>query len=81
MDLDWTPKLIAQIVGWGLIIFGFVLVTGAFVGEGGGADHAPGSDMIRVLMFERTVGRAALGFAGVGLLVLLASLFMRDSDT
>jgi hypothetical protein len=77
---EWSPRSIAQLVGWALIILGFVLVTGACVGQGSGAGHEPGSDTIRTLIFEKNVGRAALGFTGLGLLALLASAFMRKSD-
>jgi hypothetical protein len=69
--------VVAQLVGWGLIIFGIIFVFGGFVGEGGGAGHEPGADTIRTLIFERGVGHAALAAAALGVVVLLSSLFMR----
>ena len=69
--------MVAQLVGWGLILFGIVFVFGGFVGEGGGAGHEPGTDTIRTLIFERGVGQAALAAASLGVIVLLSSLFMR----
>ena len=74
---DWAPRSIAQLVGWLFIIFGVVLVTGGLVGEGGGAGHEPGSDALRILIFDGTMGRAALVFVGLGLLAMFTSLFVR----
>jgi hypothetical protein len=73
---DWAPRSIAQLVGWGLVILGVVLVTGGMVGEGGGASHEPGSDTVRLLIFDSGMGRAALGIAGLGLVALFAGMFM-----
>lgn len=73
---DWAPRSIAQLVGWALIIFGVVLVSGGLVGEGSGAGHEPGSDTIRLLIFDKSIGRAALGLAGLGLVALFVSLLM-----
>jgi len=77
---EWTARVVAQLVGWGLIFFGVVFVFGGFVGEGAGAGHEPGSDTIRTLIFQRAVGHAAVAAAALGVVVLLASLFMRKSD-
>lgn len=77
---EWSPKSIAQLVGWALIIFSIVLVFGGVIGQGGGASHEPGSDSIRALIFEESVGQVSLAVAGLGLLSLLASIFMRKSE-
>jgi hypothetical protein len=74
---EWTARAVAQLVGWGSIIFGIVFVFGGFVGEGGGAGHEPGTDTVRTLIFEKGVGHLALAATGLGGVVLLASLFMR----
>jgi len=80
MVSGWSPKSIAQLVGWGLLAFAFVMLFGAFVGDGAGASHEPGSNTIRSLMFEKNVGRVALGLAAGGVLALIASAFLRGSD-
>lgn len=76
---EWQPKSIAQLVGWALVMLGIALAFGGVVGVGGGASHEPGSATIRVLLLESNVGRFALGLAGVGVLALFASLFMRSA--
>ena len=58
------------------MFFAIVLMFGGFVGEGGGAAYEPGADTMRALIFERSIGHAALGCAGIGVIVLLASVFV-----
>jgi hypothetical protein len=77
----WTARSVVQIVGWGLVFLAVVLVFGGFVGEAGGASHEPGSDTMRGLIFDRSLGHAALVMVAVGVVTLLASLLLRREDT
>ena len=80
LDPDrWSLKDILRFAGWGCIFLGIVLIFPA-VGAAGGESHEPGADTLRVLIFEKSYGQGALVCAGLGLIILIVSAFVPDSD-
>ena len=74
----WGPRAILQLVGWGCILAAVVLVFPT-VGHGSGKGHEPGSDTIRGLLIDSSLGRAVLILASIGVVVLLLCALVRTN--
>jgi len=80
-------KQALRLVGLGLLVVPAIVVLAIvfpFAGAGSGKDYQPGMDLARLLslhaaeLFDGVAGIAALVVMGVGVLVLIASIFVPD---
>ena len=76
----WCFRDTLRAIGAGLIVLGCLLIF-PLLGDGGGkAEDLLGADTLRELAFHGGTATAALVLAAIGLVALVASLFVAGPD-